>query len=152
MIEKILSTIDEFKNRNLSYKLCIISLSDNHFLDLIENLKNKDFEIFDVGLSLSQHLKDKIDSKYISDEAIEFVNSTLHNGTDPLFIHNMGILLEKEISINIDKILINASKNRPIFIIWENSIDNNILSWDTKKNEYYINFNDIIIRRINHEI
>ncbi|MDD4157468.1 MAG: hypothetical protein PHY08_12955 [Candidatus Cloacimonetes bacterium] len=151
-MEKILSTINEFKNESLRHKICIILISDNLFFDLAECLKDKGFELFDIGLSLSQHLKDKIDSKYISDEATEFVNSMLCSGASPLFIHNLGILLESEININAVKILKNASRNRPIFIIWKNNIDSNILSWNTQKNKYYLNFSDTTIKRINYEV
>lgn len=90
-----------------------------------------------IGLDVEEYFK-----KLISDSALE------HWGVKGVALTNIGILLEPVLSLNLEKILMDLSREYAIVIVWPYQVENSRrLVWDNTSN-VSLNFPEQTIHRL----
>jgi uncharacterized protein (UPF0210 family) len=144
--------LNKFTYSTERYKLSVLQCPSNELNDIIRQVQNLNIKIIDIGKEVSQFISDKLNSKYLNLEVVEFLGSLIDNNKSKIndssnnivAIYNLGILLEPDLNLSIESILRGVSKSTSIIIIWENQIEDfNILNWSTQKANYFIDLSDI---------
>lgn len=113
----------------------------------------------DVGKVLSNAYKNapveftkesKIDSFYYFRRIID---SVIEASKTRIFFSNLGILLEKDFSLDVPKFLLEYAKDYQVFILQGpfNIVDGNKLVWNIDKPENKIEFSQGVIETLNQE-
>ena len=99
---------------------------------------------FIVGRTLNKHIG--IDVEEYFKELID-TDSKEHWGIKGVRLANIGILLEPDLSLNVEKILMDLSREYVIVIIWHHGVENSRrLVWNDTT-EAFLNFPELTIHR-----
>lgn len=122
--------------------------SRNKIIVLTEEPENLSF--LDLGAALSSALQNVQDRKDISHMVLHelellFSQHTLQmdDQTYYLALKNIGILFEKELNLDIPKLLDRFSQNNILFLKWDGLADQNNLYFLTKENGIKINTSNL---------
>ncbi|MBA5245909.1 hypothetical protein H1R16_01390 [Marnyiella aurantia] len=122
--------------------------SRNKIIVLTEEPENLIF--LDLGAAISLALQNIQDKKDISNLALHklellFSQHTLQmdDQTYYLALKNIGILFEKELNLDIPKIVDRFSQNNILFIKWEGIIEKGNLFFLTKEKGIKLNINNL---------
>ncbi len=149
----ILNKITTIQRNNLYLLFC----TKNDLNEYIKEVEEEHIPVLNIGMNLSNMLKDCLLSKYLNIETQEYVSQIIEQNAKVVFkgkppviaLYNLGILFEASLGLDADTILKNISKSVAIIIIWENEKDSNvILHWTEKKNTINLNFSDINTTKI----
>jgi hypothetical protein len=144
------------------YKLYLLSTA-GHAKEAIEELKNNQLNIVDVGKELALELSENAKPsrlKFVEEllgGIIERNAVTIHEINQKVIVlHNLGILREPVLALNAEKVVADISKNIHVIILWSGRYnDTGVLSWESKTNHNFnLDFSVYGIRTINfsHEI
>lgn len=108
----------------------------------------------DVGKLFSSKIQSSLDDRWLSLKGIgileELFGSHISKSNDfgeYLAIHNLGILFEPELNIDVLTLLDKYSRNKALFIRWEGEIKNNTLYFLSEKKGQ-----KILIKNLSHII
>lgn len=117
---------------------------------ILHNELIDDVKYLDLGICLSELIKNKVTSKNISLIAKEELNKLIENNCfeHPFFgkinaIKNIGILMEEGIKLDFINFLENHSKLVPLFIEWRGEYDNKQAYFLTKQKGKKFNLSQI---------
>lgn len=127
--------------------------SRNNIIVLTEEPENLIF--LDLGVALSSALQNVVDSRDVAHVALHqlellFIQYTfqMEDQTCYLALKNVGILFEKELNLDIPKILDRFSQNNILFLKWAGLADQNNLYFLTKENGIKINTSNLSYTKI----
>lgn len=127
--------------------------SRNNIIVLTEEPENLIF--LDLGVALSSALQNVVDSRDVAHIALHqlellFIQYTfqMEDQTCYLALKNVGILFEKELNLDIPKILDRFSQNNILFLKWAGLADQNNLYFLTKENGIKINTSNLSYTKI----
>lgn len=122
-------------------KLSVLAKSSARNKLIIHKESISSLKTVNLGLEISKKLHTLEGKNYssqlvfqITDDILD-ANETTHPALGKyLAIHNLGILFEPSIKINIANLLDRKSQNNLLFIFWPGDIEKNNLYFMTKKN------------------
>lgn len=154
-------SITDVSNSNDRYKLFVLECLPKEFSEIIINLGDKNIPILNIGKELALYLDKLEDYRYLTIDAYDYIIKLLEKGktkinqtgNEVIAIYNLGILFEPTLQINTSKLLKDFSKSTAVIIIWENIVTNlDLLTWETQKDQYNIDFSDTPLKRIQYAI
>lgn len=153
-IKEIISTTDR-------HKLYCLMCNSDKLNDSIAFIASQDINVFNIGKYLADYLDSLVDYKYLNIDAYDFTKKLLENnkakiqgsGNDVIAIYNLGILLEPALEINAVKLLKEFSKSAALVIIWENQSElPDRLNWPTQKQNFFFDFSDTTLKKLQYAI
>lgn len=154
-------SFNDVSNSNDRYKLFVMECPPKELSEVIINLENNNIPILNIGKELALYLDKLEDYRYLTIDAYDYIikllekgkNKINQSGNKVIAIYNLGILFEPTLQINTSKLLKDFSKSTSVIIIWDHLVTNlDLLSWETQKEEYYIDFSDTPLKRIQYAI
>lgn len=154
-------SINDVSNSNDRYKLFVLECLPKQLSEMIINLGNNNIPILNIGKELALYLDKLEDYRYLTIDAYDYIIKLLEKGkikinqtgNEVIAIYNLGILFEPTLQINTSKLLKDFSKSTAVIIIWENIVTNlDLLTWETQKDQYNIDFSDTPLKRIQYAI
>lgn len=132
--------------------------------DLDKNLKfiqSEGISTVNVGHELAAYVDSIDDYSYLTYDVQDFTRKMLDKnkskingiGNDILAIYNLGIFLEPALELNAIHLLKEFSKSSALIIIWENESEiPDRLNWPTQKNNVYLDFSDVLLKKMRNEV
>ena len=143
------------------HKLFVLACIPIELENNISFIINENIPVINIGKELAVFLDELEDYRYLTIDVFDFIKKLLDKnkvkinevGNHAIAIYNLGTLLEPTLQLNVTKLLKEFSKSTSVIIIWENQIDNlDFLTWDTKKDKYFLDFSDTTIKRLHYAI
>jgi hypothetical protein len=153
-IEDISSTSDRFKLYTLVYNA-------NELQDKIVYLKSQNINVINIGKVLATYIDGLEDFSYLNIDVYDYTKKLLDKhkskinsiGNDVITIYNLGILMEPELELNAMKLFKEFSKSTSLIILWDNQSDiPDRLEWLTQKNNFFLDFSDIQLKKLLYAI
>jgi hypothetical protein len=153
--------IQDISSSTDRHKLYILSCYPNELPDSIAFIQNYSIPVINVGKQLAQFIDDLDDYKYLNIDVYDYIKKMLDNskskvngsGNYIVAIYNFGILLEPALELNAAQLLKDFSKSTALIILWENQIEQpDILNWPTQKNNFFIDFSDTQLKKLQNAI
>ncbi|HLS12762.1 MAG TPA: hypothetical protein VK050_11420 [Flavobacteriaceae bacterium] len=111
--------------------------------------KSIDIPYLDVGRQLSKMLQNQTEDR-LSNHALESLNNLLKSNVLTskeleryISIENLGILMEKELKLDLKTILKNYSRGTTLIVKWPGEVVNNRIYFLTQEEGVEINLKDI---------
>lgn len=88
------------------------------------------YPLINVGKSIAQFISGRTIGKHIGLDVEDYFKRLIgdtaqeHWGIKGVALANIGILLEPELSLNVEKILMDLSKDSAIVIVWQHMVEN----------------------------
>lgn len=85
--------------------------------------------VLNIGKDLAQFISKRITSKHIGMDVEDYLNATIRStskeeaGIKGIVLQNIGILLEPELSLNVEQILMGLSQEMVIILLWPYEIE-----------------------------
>jgi hypothetical protein len=114
-----------------------------------------------MGKELAEFIDGLDDYTYLNIDVYDFCKNLLEKnkvkingyGNDVVAIYNVGILMEPILELNPVTLFKAFSKSTALIIIWENQYDiPDRLNWATQKNNYYLDFSDSPLKKLQDAI
>ena len=122
------------------------------------NSPSSPYPMINVGRLMAQFISDSGKTKYLGLEAEAYFkdlvrdNAKEHSGMLGVEIHNIGILLENELSLNVVKILMGLSQEIVIILQWEYEVEHSKrFIWESSTPNVCLDFPENTIRRMEIE-
>lgn len=143
------------------HKLYILFCGPDELSKSISFIQNQNINAINMGKELASFIDELEDYKYLNIDVYDFTKKLLDNskakldgsGNDIVAIYNLGILFELALELNAKQLLKEFSKSAALIIIWENQTEQtDILNWPTQKNNYYLDFSDMQLKKLHYAI
>ena len=153
-ISEVLSSADR-------HKLYSLMCNSDELSDSIAFIVSHNINVINIGKDLANYIDSLEDYKYLNIDAYDFIKRLLENnkakiqgsGNDVIAIYNLGILLEPALEINAVQLLKEFSKSAALVIIWENQSElPDRLNWPTQKQNFFFDFSDITLKKLQYAI
>ena len=153
-LEDILTSSDR-------YKIYLLKYHASELDEKIELLINSKINVINLGKELAAYIDNLDDFSYLTIDVYDFVVKLLDSskakcnvkGNNVLAIYNLGILLEPSLELNAAILFKEFSKSNSLVILWENQNElANKLFWPTQSSSIFLNFSDIQLKELKHEI
>lgn len=154
-------TIDDVISSTDRYKLFVLLCKDRSVVEEIKYLANSKIKSVNIGYGIAEFVAYRTNAKYLNIDVQDHLKKLLDGGktklnnnvNDVVAIYNIGILLEPAIELNPAILFKEYSKSTALILIWENEIDSdNILSWETQKVEYNLDFKDAPLKILSYAV
>jgi hypothetical protein len=154
-------SIDDITKTADRYKLYSLMCYANELVDKIAFLKSQNINVINIGNELANFIYGIEDYGYLNIDVYEFtiklldknkskVNST---GNEVIAIYNLGILMEPALELNAVHLFKEFSKSTSLIIIWENQSDfPDRLVWHTQKNNFFLDFSESQLKKLQYAI
>lgn len=122
--------------------MAIIDLSTRHKLFWYKPTQSDDlpaipYPLINVGKDVAQFISGRTTGKHIGLDVEEYFKRLIseqaqeHWGAKGVALDNIGILLEPDLSLNVEKILMDLSREYVVIIVWTYGVENSRrLVWD----------------------
>jgi hypothetical protein len=143
------------------YKIYTLLCHPNELKDKIEFVKAQNIQVINMGKELAEFIDGLDDYTYLNIDVYDFCKNLLEQnkvkingyGNDVVAIYNVGILMEPILELNPVTLFKAFSKSTALIIIWENQYDiPDRLNWSTQKNNYYLDFSDSPLKKLQDAI
>jgi len=143
------------------YKIYTLLCNPNELKDKIEFVKAQNIHVINMGKELAEFIDGLDDYTYLNIDVYDFCKNLLEQnkvkingyGNDVVAIYNVGILMEPILELNSVTLFKAFSKSTALIIIWENQYDiPDRLNWSTQKNNYYLDFSDSPLKKLQDAI
>ena len=153
-IKDISSTADRFK-------LYTLICNADETQDKIAFLKSHNINVINIGIEVAIYIDGLEDYSYLNIDVYDYTKKLLDkkkskvdgNGNDVIAIYNLGILMEPALEINAVQLFKEFSKSTSLIILWDNQSDiPDRLEWPTQKNNYFLDFSESQLKKLQYEI
>ena len=143
------------------HKLYILLCSLDALSESLAFIQSQNVAAVNIGKELASFIDELDDYSYLNIDVYDFAKKLLDNRkakidgsvNDVVAIYNLGILLEPALELNATQLLKEFSKSAALIIIWENQTEqSDVLNWTTQKNNYFLDFSDTQLKRLQHAI
>ena len=153
-------SIDNILNSTDRYKLYLISSTPTELQGKIASLEVTGVNNVNIGEQLSQYIDSLDDYRYLNIDVYDFIIKTLdknkaklnYSNNNILAIYNFGILLESDFKLNVVKLFNEFSKSTVLILVWENQVDDNVLSWSTQQRNVFLDFKGTPLKQLQYVI
>jgi hypothetical protein len=156
----LIETADIINSKD-RHKLYVLISNPESISKTVSYLSECNIKSIDIGRELAIYINTLEDYKYLNIDTYDFTKKILENtkakilgaGNDVIAIYNLGILLEPALEINAVQLLKEFSKSAALIIIWENQSElPDRLNWPTQKQNFFFDFSDITLKKLQHAI
>ncbi|MBP6046014.1 MAG: hypothetical protein KA530_02920 [Ferruginibacter sp.] len=153
-IKDISSTTDRFK-------LYTLMCNTNELADKIAFVKSQNISVINIGKELASYIDGLEDFRYLNIDVYDFTKKLLDKhkskisgaGNDVVAIYNLGILMEAALELNAVQLFKEFSKSTSLIIIWDNQSEHSdILDWPTQKNNFFLDFSESPLKKLQYAI
>jgi len=153
-IKDISTTADRFK-------LYTLMCNTNELADKIAFVKSQNINVINIGKELANYIDGLDDFRYLNIDVYDYTKKLLDKhkskingaGNDVVAIYNLGILMETALELNAVQLFKEFSKSTSLIIIWDNQSEvPDILDWPTQKNNFYLDFSDTQLKKLQYAI
>jgi hypothetical protein len=153
-IEDLSSTSDRFK-------LYILGYNANELQEKNAYLKSQNINVINIGKELATYIDGLDDYSYLTIEVYGYSKKLLDKhkskinsvGNDVIAIFNLGILMEHALELNAVKLFKEFSKTTSLIILWDNQSDIlDRLEWPTQKNNFFLDFSETQLKKLQYAI
>jgi len=153
-IKDISTTADRFK-------LYTLMCNANELADKIAFVKSQNINVINIGKELANYIDGLDDFRYLNIDVYDFTKKLLDKhkskingaGNDVVAIYNLGILMEAALELNAVQLFKEFSKSTSLIIIWDNQSElPDILNWPTQKNNFFIDFSESQLKKLQYAI
>ncbi len=153
----ITEAIHSTERHKLFVWTCVPDELDQNIL----SAKNSGVGVVNIGKEVALFIDSLPNRKYLQLVTYEFLTEILNrhktkidaSSNSVLVIFNLGILFEPELQLNPTQLLKDFSKSTTLIILWDNQSEHSrFLHWPTQEKKYYLDFSDILLKYLNHEI
>ena len=153
-IKDISTTADRFRIYTL---MC----NQNELLDKIAFVKSQNISVINIGKELATYINGLEDYSYLNIDVYDYTKMLLDKnkskvdgiGNDVIAIYNLGILLEPALEINAVQLFKEFSKSTSLIILWDNQSDiPDRLEWPTQKNNFFLDFSESQLKKLQYAI
>ena len=153
-IKDISTTADRFK-------LYTLMCNTNELADKIAFVKSQNINVINIGKELANYIDGLDDFRYLNIDVYDYTKKLLDKhkskingaGNDVVAIYNLGILMETALELNAFQLFKEFSKSTSLIIIWDNQSEvPDILDWPTQKNNFYLDFSDTQLKKLQYAI
>lgn len=153
-IKDISSTADRFKVYTL---MC----NADELQDKIAFLKSQQINVINIGIEVATYINGLEDYSYLNIDVYDYTKKLLDKnkskvdgtGNDVIAIYNLGILMEPALEINAVQLFKEFSKSTSLIILWDNQSDiPDRLEWPTQKNNYFLDFSESQLKKLQYAI
>lgn len=143
------------------YKIYTLMCSSDELCNSISYIQSKNINVLNIGKELSIFINSVVDYKYLNIEVYDYLRKLLEQNKSTvegsvnsvLAIYNIGILLEPSLELNAIQLLKEFSKSVSLIIIWENQSDfPDKLNWFTQNQNFFFDFSDVPLKKLQHAI
>jgi len=143
------------------HKLYSLMCNSDELTVSIAVIESHNIKVINIGKDLANYIDSLEDYKYLNIDAYDFTKKLLENnkakihgsGNDVIAVYNLGILLEPALEINALQLLKEFSKSAALVIIWENQSElPDRLNWPTQKQNFFFDFSDITLKKLQYAI
>jgi len=143
------------------YKLFTLMCNANELADKIAFVKSQNINVINIGKELANYIDDLDDFRYLNIDVYDYTKKLLDKykskingaGNDVVAIFNLGILMEAALTLNAVQLFKEFSKSTSLIIIWDNQSEvSDILDWPTQKNNFYLDFSDTQLKKLQYAI
>jgi len=143
------------------YKICVLLCSPDNLLGSITFVQSENINVLNIGKELASYIDALEDYRYLNIDVYDYTKSLLDkhkskiydSGNEIIAIYNLGILLEPELELNTVQLLKEFSKSTALIIIWENQSEiSDRLNWPTQKQNFFLDFSDTILKKLQYAI
>ena len=126
-----------------------------------ENLKIEGVNLINIGKELATYIDSLEDFSYLNIDVYDYTKKLLDKykakvnglGNDVIAIYNLGILMEPALELNAVQLFKEFSKSTSLIIIWDNQTDTpDRLEWLTQKNNYFLDFSESKLKKLQYAI
>jgi hypothetical protein len=155
------STIKDISTTADRYKLFTLMCNSDKLSNNIAFIQSHYINVINIGKDLANYIDSLEDYKYLNIDVYDFTKKLLENnkakindsGNDVIAIYNLGILLEPALEINAVQLLKEFSKSASLVIIWENQSElPNRLLWPTQQQNFFLDFSDTTLKKLQYAI
>jgi len=143
------------------HKLYTFMCNSNELVDTVDFIQSHNINVINIGKDLAKYIDSLEDYKYLNIDAYDFTKKLLENnkakihgsGNDVIAIYNLGILFEPALQINAVQLLKEFCKSAALIIIWENQSDiPDKLNWSTQNQNFFLDFSDTTLKKLQYAI
>ena len=143
------------------YKLYTIICTPNEIADKIAFIKSQNINVINIGKELANYINSLEDFRYLNIDVYDYTKKMLDKykskingaGNDIVAIFNLGILMEPALELNAVQLFKEFSKSTSLIIIWDNHSENpDRLDWPAQKQNFYLDFSDIQLKKLQYAI
>ena len=143
------------------YKIYILVCHPSELKDKIKFVKAQNIQVINMGKELAEYIDGLDDYSYLSIDVCDYCKKLLNDykvkingvGNDVVAIYNVGILMEPILELKPIIIFSDFSISTALIIIWENDYDiPDRLNWASQKNNYYLDFSDSPLKKLQDAI
>lgn len=143
------------------FKIFTLMCNPNEIADKIAFVKSQNINVINIGKELATYIDSLEDFRYLNIDVFDFTKKLLDKhrsktngaGNDVLAIYNLGILMEPALKLNAVQLLKEFSKSASLIIIWENQSDiPDRLVWPTHKNNFFLDFSESQLKKLQYAI
>ncbi len=154
LMKDISTTTDRFK-------LFTFMCNPNEITDKIAFIKSQNINVINIGKELANYIDSLEDFRYLNIDVYDFTKKLLDKhkskingaGNDVVAIYNLGILMEPALELNAVQLFKEFSKSISLIIIWDNQSENpDRLDWPSQKQNFFLDFSDIQLKKLQHAI
>jgi len=154
-IKDISTTADRFK-------LYTLMCNANELADKIAFVKSQNINVINIGKELANYIDGLEDFRYLNIDVYDYTKKLLDKnktkinggaGNDVVAICNLGILMEPALELNAVQLFKEFSKSAALIIIWDNQSEiPDRLDWLTQKQNFFLDFSDIQLKKLQYAI
>ena len=154
-------SIKDISTTSDRFKLYTLMCNPNELADKIAFVKSQNIDVINLGKELATYINSLEDYRYLNIDTYDFTKKLLENnkskihgsGNDVVAIYNLGILLEPALEINAIQLIKEFSKSAALVIVWDNQSEiPDRLDWPTQKQNFFLDFSDIQLKKLQNEI
>jgi hypothetical protein len=143
------------------YKINIIQCNPALVCSCINEIKDEGYPVIDIGFELANFIATLSSRRYLSLDVHDFFQKLIckyavptgTNSRSTVILHNIGILLEPDLRLNVNYLLAEAAKIYNVVLVWEGTVHNErILFWTDEKNHFTINLSHLPVKFQKYEI
>ena len=154
-------SIKDISNSTDRHKLYTLMCNPDELPASISFIQSQNITAINIGKELAKYINELEDERYLNIDVYDFTRKLLEKNklkvagstNDIVAIYNLGILLEPALEMNAVQLLKEFSKSSSLIIIWENQSEQpDRLNWQTQKQNYFFDFSDTQLKKMQYAI
>lgn len=154
-------SIKDISTTSNRFKLYTLMCNTNKLEDNIAFVKSQNINVINIGKELASYIDGLDNFRYLYIDVYDYIKKLLDKhkskinstGNDVVAIFNLGILMEAALKLNAVQLFKEFSKSTSLIIIWDNQSEViDILDWPTQKNNFYLDFSDTQLKKLQYAI
>jgi hypothetical protein len=153
--------INHIVNSAERHKIIILQCSPALSGSCIQEIQNAGYPVLDVGFDIAKFISTLSSRRYLTLDVHDYYQKLIRDyaftaGSNPdpvVVLHNIGILHEPELMLNVSHLLKETAKTCQVLFVWQGVVrDNGMLSWSSDETNYSIDLTHIPLKIQNYEI